>query len=153
LADVPVITSEAGKSRGSGDPFFVPFFIMRERKICRSKVIIVVVVMLCMYIQTQSSTIPLSKRCDVTYPNQVIMKRTMILASLSLFHTPSLLLSFSSLTRVHENERKKEERMWEESERAHLFSVLCCFLVECRSVLAVLVGLVVSSCVSRYQRS
>jgi hypothetical protein len=39
LADVPVITSEAGKSRGSGDPFFLTFFIMRERKICCSKVI------------------------------------------------------------------------------------------------------------------
>jgi len=27
----------------------------------------------------------------------------------------------------------------------YLFSVLCCFLVECRSILAVLVGLIVSS--------
>jgi len=32
--------------------------------------------------------------------------------------------------------------------KAHLFSVLCCFLVECRSVLAVLVGLVISGCFS-----
>jgi hypothetical protein len=39
LADVPVITSEAGKSRGSGDPFFFTFFIMREGEICCSKVI------------------------------------------------------------------------------------------------------------------
>jgi hypothetical protein len=27
LADVPVITSEAGKSRGSGDPFFFSFLL------------------------------------------------------------------------------------------------------------------------------
>lgn len=36
--------------------------------------------------------------------------------------------------------------------KAHLFSVLCCFLVECRPVLAVLVGLGISSCLSQLQR-
>jgi hypothetical protein len=30
LADVPVITSETGKSRGSGDPFFLSFLLPVE---------------------------------------------------------------------------------------------------------------------------
>jgi len=67
LADVPVIVSEAGKSRGSGDPFFLSFLPQWKLKKSWSKVIIVV--MLCMYIQTQSSTIPPFKPYDVTYPN------------------------------------------------------------------------------------
>ena len=51
----------------TGDPFFLRFLPQWKMKKSWSKVIIVV--MLCMYIQTQSSTIPSFKPYDVTYPN------------------------------------------------------------------------------------
>jgi hypothetical protein len=110
-----------------------------------------------MYIQTQSSTVPLSKRCDVTYPNSSDYEAYYDISfylSLSLSNSlPHSLVLLTRPTRVHENERKKEERRKNVRRiKTHLFSVLCCFLVECRSVLAVLVGLVFSACVSRYRR-
>jgi hypothetical protein len=67
--------------------------------------------MLCMYIQTQSSTNPLSKRCDVTYPNSSDYEAYYIISFSLSFSPLSLLPSVSlslTLSLIHEAEGTKE---------------------------------------------
>jgi hypothetical protein len=109
------------------------------------------------YTDTVQYNPPSLKPYDVTYPNQVIMKRTMISASLPLSRMKECVPLFLKNERMYlslslAHRRKTEVRDNVDGMRAHLFSVLCCFLVECRSVLAVLVGLVISARSSQLQR-